>query len=118
MRTSTSRATRSPVATGAIAGPPLGALDGYPFTSARQQLERGDLLCLFTDGVSEAGDRQHMFGTERLASTLLATAADAPLAARATAIRDAVRRFEAGRPPCDDLTVLLAEWYGRPPNER
>ena len=111
------RGAVSPIATREIGGPPLGALDGYPFASARQQLERGDLLCLFTDGVSDAGDRQRMFGTERLASTLLATAADAPLAARATAIRDAVRRFEAGQPPFDDLTILLAEWYGRPPNE-
>ena len=111
------RGAVSPIATREIGGPPLGALDGYPFASARQQLERGDLLCLFTDGVSDAGDRQRMFGTERLAATLLATAADAPLAARATAIRDAVRRFEAGQPPFDDLTILLAEWYGRPPNE-
>ena len=111
------RGAVSPIATREIGGPPLGALDGYPFASARQQLERGDLLCLFTDGVSEAGDRQRMFGTERLAATLLATAADAPLAARATAIRDAVRRFEAGQPPFDDLTILLAEWYGQPPNE-
>ena len=108
----------SPIATGAIAGPPLCALDGYPFTSARQQLERGDLLCLFTDGVSEAGDGQRMFGTGRLAATLLASASEPSPAARATAIRDAVRHFEAGRPPFDDLTVLLAIWYGRPPNER
>ena len=34
------------------------------------------------------------------------------------AIGRLLRRFEAGRPPCDDLTVLLVEWYGRPPHER
>jgi serine phosphatase RsbU (regulator of sigma subunit) len=107
-----------PIDTSSISGPPLCALGDYPFTSARQQLAPGDLLCLFTDGVSEASDGQRMFGTERLAATLLAAAADTPLAARAAAIRDAVRHFEAGQPPFDDLTVLLAGWYGRPPSER
>ncbi len=107
-----------PLDTAAISGPPLCALDNYPFASARQQLEPGDLLCLFTDGVSEASDGRQMFGSGQLAATLLAADANLPLAARATAIRDAVRSFEAGQPPFDDLTVLLAEWYGRPPNGR
>ena len=107
-----------PIDTAAISGPPLCALANYPFTSARQQLQPGDLLCLFTDGVSEASDGQQMFGTAHLAETLLAGGPDMPLAARATAIRDAVRQFEAGQPPFDDLTLLLAEWCGRPPSER
>ena len=101
-----------------IGGPPLCAQSDYPFTSAHLQLEPGDLLCLFTDGVSEASDGLQMFGTGRLAVALQAAATDAPLAARVTVIRDAVRGFEAGRPPFDDLTVLLAGWYGQPPNER
>jgi serine phosphatase RsbU (regulator of sigma subunit) len=60
-----------------------------------------------------------MFGRERLAAALLATSAvNLPLADRASAIRDAVRGFEAGQPPFDDLTLLLAGWYGRPSSER
>ena len=106
-----------PLDTAAISGPPLCALANYPFASARQQLAKGDLLCLFTDGVTEASDGRQMFGTGRLAETLLA-GPDLPLAARTITIHDAVRTFEAGRPPFDDLTLLLAEWYGRPPNGR
>ena len=106
-----------PLDTAAIAGPPLGALANYPFVSAHRQLQPGDLLCLFTDGVSEAGASDRMFGTERLAQILLA-APEQALAAQAAAIRDAVRQFEAGQPPFDDLTVLLAEWYGQPANGR
>ncbi|WP_153146515.1 CHASE2 domain-containing protein [Dechloromonas sp. H13] len=98
-----------------IAGPPLCALANYPFASARLQLLPGDLLCLFTDGISEASDGREMFGTGRLAAALLAGSSRAPLAERATAIRDAVRRFEAGQAPFDDLTLLLAVWCGRPP---
>jgi CHASE2 domain-containing sensor protein/serine phosphatase RsbU (regulator of sigma subunit) len=110
--------TALPIDIKGIGGPPLCAQSDYPFTSGYLQLETGDLLCLFTDGVSEASDGQRMFGTGRLAATLQAAPGNAPLSARATAIRDAVRGFEAGRPPFDDLTVLLAGWYGRPPNER
>jgi len=36
---------------------------------------------------------------------------------RASAIRDAVRQFEAGQPPFDDLTLLLVCWCDQPPNE-
>ena len=67
------------------------------------------------DGISEASDGREMFGTGRLAAALLAGSSRAPLAERATAIRDAVRRFEAGQAPFDDLTLLLAVWCGRPP---
>jgi hypothetical protein len=59
-----------------------------------------------------------MFGRERLAEVLLAAGPEASVTARATAIRDAVRQFEAGRPPFDDLTVLLACWHGRSSSER
>ncbi len=104
--------------TGAVSGPPLCALADYPYHSGHQQLAVGDVLCLFTDGVSEASDGQRMFGRERLAEVLLAAGPEASVTARATAIRDAVRQFEAGRPPFDDLTVLLACWHGRSSSER
>jgi hypothetical protein len=46
-----------------------------------------------------------MFGSERLATALATSAVNLPLADRASAIRDAVRGFEAGQPPFDDLTL-------------
>ena len=107
-----------PIDTATISGPPLCALANYPFTSAHQQLAPGDLLCLFTDGVSEASNGHQMFGTVQIEKALLAGDPGTSLATRAAAIRDAVRQFEAGRPPFDDLTLLLAEWYGRPLNGR
>ncbi len=108
----------SRIDTAAIAGPPLCALPDYRYASARMQLETGDVICLFTDGVSEASNGQEMFGSERLATALATSAVNLPLADRASAIRDAVRGFEAGQPPFDDLTLLLAGWYGRPSSER
>lgn len=94
-----------------VAGPPLCAAGSYPFTSASLQLERGDLVCLFTDGVTEATNGGDMFGTERLLAEVSALPPAGPQQG-ATILRDAVRTFEAGHPPSDDLTVLLLVWNG------
>ena len=100
------------------AGPPLCAVGDYPFETARQQLQPGDLLCLFTDGVTEATDGRSLFGSERLSGSLAGQPCDAPPAACLNALRDSVRAFEAGHPPADDLTLLLVRWCGRPASER
>ncbi len=99
------------VDTRAIAGPPLCAAGSYPFESAGMQLQAGDLLCLFTDGVTEAMHGQEMFGVVRLRAAIVAFGAT-PVHDCASSLRDAVRRFEAGHPPADDLTLLFLRWHG------
>ena len=100
------------VETAEIAGPPLCALGDYPYISGTLQLRSGDLLCLFTDGVSEADNGAEMFGGKRLVDALLAKGEQAP-EALAIALRDEIRRFENGAAPADDLTLLLFRWQGR-----
>ncbi len=94
-----------------IGGPPLCALGDYPYAVASLQLEPGDLLCLFTDGLTEASDGSSQLG-ERGLRAVLAQAADDNLQALADQLRDQVRHFEAGIPPADDLTLLLFRWQG------
>lgn len=107
----------SRIDTTATAGPPLCALGNYPYSADRLQLQPGDQICLFTDGVSEATNGSEMFGSVRLESALLkAEKADVHLAARA--LRDAVRNFEAGHPPADDLTLLVLQWHAQTASER
>lgn len=101
--------------TSTVGGPPLCAADHFPFASASMQLQAGDLLCLFTDGVTEATNGREMFGLTRLLSALNAPEST-ELHAAARLLRDAVRTFEAGHPPSDDLTLLLLRWNG--PSER
>ena len=104
----------SKIDTESIAGPPLCAMGDYPFVAGTTQLEPGDLLCLFTDGVTEASNGRAMFGGARLEAAFAASL-DAPtLQAQVDSLRDAVRHFEAGFPPADDLTLLLAQWHGQP----
>ena len=97
-----------------IAGPPLCAAGDYPFVAGTTQLQPGDLLCLFTDGVTEANNGSTMFGGERLEAAFSASFNAPTLQAQVDSLRDAVRHFEAGFPPADDLTLLLAQWHGQP----
>jgi sigma-B regulation protein RsbU (phosphoserine phosphatase) len=88
-------------------------LDDFHYREQQVQLERGDTLILFTDGLSEAEDAQsNQFGKERIARCL----AELPPAARAdevlTALRHAVTQFMQGATPADDLTLLVIRWRG------
>jgi len=105
------RGQASRVDTADIGGPPLCAAGAYPYRAGRLQLQPGDQLCLFTDGVTEAQAGGAMFGMARLRALVEQTEAMALPSAIAT-LRDAVRHFEAGRPPADDLTLLLLRWNG------
>ena len=100
----------SPLPMGDGNGPPLCAIDDYPFRAVTLALQPGDLLCLFTDGVSEACDGRSFLGKERLHATL----AGHPGSPRAVVetLRQAVRDFEAGHSPADDLTLLALRWDG------
>jgi serine phosphatase RsbU (regulator of sigma subunit) len=52
-------------------GPPLGFLRGAGFGSQRYDLAPGDIVLLYTDGITEATGRdQEMFGVERLEACL------------------------------------------------
>jgi PAS domain S-box-containing protein len=91
---------------GAPGGPPLGLKADALHKSATVGLDPGDQLLILTDGVTEAIDpADNQFGETRV-EEFLATVAPAendPLA-RLTA---AVRVFEAGRPPFDDVAAIL-----------
>lgn len=102
----------SRIDTDPVAGPPLCALSDFPYATGRHQLQAGDLLCLFTDGASEAGNGQEIYGSQRLAAAFGA-ADSTELNALAAGLRDDIRCFEAGSPPADDLTLLLVRWLGQ-----
>ena len=103
------------IETADISGPPLCALGDYPYATGHTTLLAGDLLCLFTDGVSEAGEGSELFGLQRLSDCLTELPELSP-ARQCRLIRDQVRAFEAGAAPADDLTLLLLRWHG-PLNE-
>lgn len=89
-------------------GPPLGLVPGARRQGAELLLGPGDLLVLYTDGVTEAMDRsEEEYGLERLAG-LCARLRTRPLAELAGALEDDLARFTGGVPFHDDRTVVLA----------
>ncbi|HEX9236424.1 MAG TPA: PP2C family protein-serine/threonine phosphatase, partial [Actinomycetota bacterium] len=67
-------------------------------------LDRGDAIVLYTDGVTEERDEEGMFGEERLLEALRG-AAGQDAQGIAAAVGDAVQRFRP-EAPRDDLAVL------------
>jgi len=85
---------------------PLGVSPATAYRSAETQLRDGDMLLLYSDGITEAtDDAGAMFGEERLEQAL----SDMPAhraAAFTGAILGAVRRFAGSAVQSDDITVL------------
>jgi len=83
---------------------PIAMFEDYPFTSAALTCERGDLLALITDGLTEVFDaRDRELGVEPVKEILVASAAR-PLREIADEIVAAAR---AHGPQIDDQTLLL-----------
>ncbi len=87
-------------------GPPLGLAEQAVHKSAIVDVHPGDQILTVTDGITEATDPSGaLFGEARLEAFFqTATAADRDILKRLTA---EVRRFEAGRPPSDDVAAIL-----------
>ena len=88
----------------ACRGPLLGMFEGGSFETGDAHLAPGDVMVLFTDGVTEARQGKEQFGDERL-HDLLAAHAGRSAAEIAAAIEDAVLGFQGG-PARDDIAVL------------
>jgi serine phosphatase RsbU (regulator of sigma subunit)/CHASE2 domain-containing sensor protein len=96
------------------AGPPLCAVEGFPYASRTRRLRSGELLCVVTDGVVEAQNSQREFyGNERLRMFLSrAQAVQSTAHSLVDELCSELRAFEAGAEQADDVTVLAARWIG------
>jgi len=88
---------------------PLGLIAGTSYTQTAIQLESGDLLLLYTDGVNEAYDES---GTQLGLDRLLSIARNLPTDSAEAAGKEllaAISRFRGGAPAADDETVLVLQ---------
>ncbi len=84
----------------------LGILAGHEFNDTQIQLNPGDTLFLYTDGVTEAEDaRSEEFGEERL-DRKLSEMSSGSVQEIAEGVMLAVREFVADAPQSDDITCL------------
>jgi adenylate cyclase len=94
-------------------GPPLCAVDRFPYVATSRRLEPGDTLCLVTDGVTEAASPGFTrYGRTRLEALLRQAGAAASAADVGDAIRRDVARFADGVEPSDDMAILVVRWKG------
>jgi sigma-B regulation protein RsbU (phosphoserine phosphatase) len=85
----------------------IGLFPNWKCETRLVKLEPGDLLVIFTDGVTEANDAAgNEFGEARLIETVCANR-NLPPAQLASAIQNAVQRFSEGE-QSDDLTLVIA----------
>ena len=88
-------------------GLPLGLLPGASYRVEPLEMEPGDLLCLYSDGITECESPDgEEYGQERL-EDFLRSRRERPLSEIVDAIDADVRRFGAGLPQGDDQTVVL-----------
>jgi len=87
-------------------GPPLGTIDEFRYPIDHDRIELGEVLLLFTDGVTEAenGERT-LYSSERLAKAL-ATVQTFDARRVVAAVIDDVSRFIGGAEQADDMTLL------------
>lgn len=99
------RAATSPPAS----SPPLGILPDMFFEQGELQLEPGDLILMFTDGVVEAKNRRgEEFGMERLRA-LLSRRWPSTMEVVEQSMT-ALYKFIHSRPQHDDITLVAFQW--------
>ena len=96
----------------------IGGLTDVSYREYELQLEKGDKLFLYTDGVTEATDEKgELFGTERMLGALNACA-DASPREILTGVRDAVDAFVGEAEQFDDMTMLCLTYKGPNPRQK
>ncbi|HLK47569.1 MAG TPA: SpoIIE family protein phosphatase [Bryobacteraceae bacterium] len=90
-------------------GPVLGILPIAKYGEQQARLGKGDLLVIYSDGVTEATDaNEDEYGEDRLAEELKKhRAAAAEVIVKA--VTESVSRFVGGAPQADDITLVVAK---------
>ena len=87
-------------------GPLLGPYEDAIFTEDRVELEPGDTVVAYTDGVTDARRGREIYGEERLRAELaLLAGADAATVART--LHEATEAFSGGDPVDDEAILVL-----------
>ena len=98
-------------------GIPIGIQEDNLYKESRLELNSGDTLFLYTDGVTEAMNPQkELFGEERLASLCSKSAHRSAEELIHTVVGE-VRTFEEGAEQSDDVSVLALQYLGAPEPE-
>lgn len=94
-------------------GPPVCVAEEFPYIGASYRLAPGDMLCLVTDGVTEAvNEAGEFYGGKRLETLLASLGPGVTPTKVGEAIRDDVSQFSVGVAAADDIAILVVRWNG------
>jgi len=89
-------------------GPVLGILPNISYDHFETQLNSGDLLAIYSDGITEAATpADEEFETENLITALKAHQ-NQPAREMIEGVMSALAKWTEGAPPADDITLVLA----------
>jgi sigma-B regulation protein RsbU (phosphoserine phosphatase) len=91
---------------------PVGMFLEAEYQSARVQLDAGDFLVIYTDGVSEACNTQNELFEESRLRAILENFTGDTVHQLGDAIREGMRAFTEGAAQSDDITILVIEYKG------
>ena len=91
----------------------LGAFEDAPIKKGKIKFQPGDVLYMYTDGVTEAmNSEKEQFSDERLERRLTAHKCD-PIKGMVEGTLRGVEAFSRGEPQADDITILVLKYLGR-----
>ena len=91
----------------------LGVMENASYEAHRLQLSPGDMLFLYTDGVTEAMNKEQDFYTEeRLHKVLDSMRGEASVKEILTEVRRDITAFANGAEQSDDITMLGVMFCG------
>lgn len=92
--------------------PPLGCMEGIPYKEKQLTLNPGDMIYVYTDGVTEATNSDNeFFGEDRMLEAInLPYEGDVSSLDRN--VKDAINKFIDGAQQFDDITMLCMKYIG------
>jgi sigma-B regulation protein RsbU (phosphoserine phosphatase) len=93
----------------------IGAIEDSKWGSGKLLLEPGDVIFLYTDGVTEAANLQdELFSGERMKNCLVnLQSQNKDITAIIKAVRQEIASFTQGAPQSDDITMLALMYKGK-----
>ncbi len=96
-------------------GPPIGVIDTFPYARCSWRLRPGEVLCLMTDGVTEAmNPADELMGLERVTQALTLLGGEVTPQQTTETLSKAVEKFADGADASDDITIVAVRWNGAP----
>jgi phosphoserine phosphatase RsbU/P len=90
-------------------GPPLGIVPGAPYAQESIKMNPGDVLAIYSDGVTEAQNPSEEEFSEERFEAVLAANREKSAPEIVDAVNAALSEWAQGGPPADDITMVIAK---------